>query len=73
MQELSTYVNGTLMYRLQVLGILPMALGHEMFWNPDPAYFDNIRIASTVLIVVGALITALPTRVYEVSLTYKIG
>nr|CUU97709.1 hypothetical transcript [Hymenolepis microstoma]CUU99721.1 hypothetical transcript [Hymenolepis microstoma] len=37
----------------------------EIFWRGDLSYFDNVRIASSVLILAGCLITALPTRLYE--------
>ncbi|KAM3171085.1 hypothetical protein ACTXT7_017321, partial [Hymenolepis weldensis] len=37
----------------------------EIFWRGDFSYFDNVRIASSVLILAGGLITALPTRLYE--------
>lgn len=41
--------------------------GREIFWRHDLVYFDNVRIASSVLTIGGGLITALPTRLYEVS------
>nr|CDS23958.1 solute carrier family 35 member F3 [Echinococcus granulosus] len=63
--EVSLLVNGAALFRLQVLAIFPVALSREIFWLHDATYFDKVRIASSVLVVGGGLITTLPTRLYE--------
>ncbi|VDK22152.1 unnamed protein product [Taenia asiatica] len=63
--EVSLLVNGTVFCRLQVLTVFPVALCRELFWRHELVYFDNVRIASSVLAIGGGLITALPTRLYE--------
>ncbi|KAL5108952.1 hypothetical protein TcWFU_005336 [Taenia crassiceps] len=63
--EVSLLVNGAALLRLHILTIFLLALCREAFWRHDFSYFDKVRIASSVLIVGGGLITALPTRLYE--------
>uniref|UniRef100_A0A5K3FC29 EamA domain-containing protein n=1 Tax=Mesocestoides corti TaxID=53468 RepID=A0A5K3FC29_MESCO len=66
LHELSLLANGNALFRLEILGIFLVAVGHDIYWRGDLSYFDKVRITSTVLIVGGGLITALPTRLYEV-------
>uniref|UniRef100_A0A5K3FFC4 EamA domain-containing protein n=3 Tax=Mesocestoides corti TaxID=53468 RepID=A0A5K3FFC4_MESCO len=65
LHELSLLANGNALFRLEILGIFLVAVGHDIYWRGDLSYFDKVRITSTVLIVGGGLITALPTRLYE--------
>ncbi|KAM7534707.1 hypothetical protein Aperf_G00000105080 [Anoplocephala perfoliata] len=65
LHEIAQIVNGTALFRLHVLAVFPVAVCHDIFWRGDLSYFDKVRIASSVLIVSGGLITALPTRLYE--------
>nr|VZH99528.1 unnamed protein product [Spirometra erinaceieuropaei] len=64
-QEISSPVHSTVIYRLQVLGLLPLSFVVEVYRNGIEMDLHRARIASILLVVIGALLTAVPLKVYK--------